>query len=121
MSNRKCHIWLIACLAALVGCQPPPQDLNWEAAGGNEGQTKYSPLSQINTHTVHRLQQAWVYHSGNASGNIQCNPLVIDGVMYVTTPEQHLVAVDATNGREKWRFRPERKGERFSQVNRGLA
>ncbi|HRQ52078.1 MAG TPA: PQQ-binding-like beta-propeller repeat protein, partial [Agriterribacter sp.] len=100
---------------------PEPQTVNWDAAGGNEGQTKYSALSQINKNNVHRLKQAWVYHSGNPAGNIQCNPLVIDGVMHVTTPEQHLVAVDAANGKEKWRFRPERNGESFSNINRGLA
>ena len=106
----------------IAACSAPePQTVNWDAAGGNEGQTKYSPLSQINTKNVPQLKQAWVYHSGNPAGNIQCNPLVIDGVMYVTTPEQHLVAVDATNGREKWRFRPERNGESFSNINRGLA
>lgn len=100
---------------------PDSQTANWEAAGGNEGQTKYSSLSQINKENVHLLKEAWVYHSGNPAGNIQCNPLVIDGIMYVTTAEQHLVAVDATNGKEIWRFRPERNGESFNNINRGLA
>lgn len=106
----------------LSGCtNESVQTMNWDAAGGNEGQTKYAALDQINKENVHQLKEAWVYHSGNAAGNIQCNPLVIDGVMYVTTPDQHLVAVDATNGAEKWRFRPERNDERFTNVNRGLA
>ncbi len=109
-------------LLMAAACENPTQrDVNWDAAGGDQGQTKYSSLVQINKGNVHELKQAWVFHSGNASGNIQCNPLVIDGVMYVTTPEQHLVAVDATNGMEKWRFCPERGNEKFSNVNRGLA
>ena len=95
--------------------------MNWEAAGGDAGQTKYSAASEINKGNVHNLKSAWVYHSGNPAGNIQCNPLVIDGVLYVTTPEQDLAAVDAANGKEKWRFHPARAGESFTNVNRGLA
>lgn len=86
--------FIISFLITACGA-PGPQTVNWDAAGGNEGQTKYSGLSQINTKNVHQLKQAWVYHSGNPAGNIQRSPLVIDDVMYVTTPEHHLVAVDA--------------------------
>ncbi|MBN8860138.1 MAG: PQQ-binding-like beta-propeller repeat protein [Sphingobacteriales bacterium] len=122
MRTELAFVLLLFFLIMIKSCTAPePKNINWDAAGGNAGQTKYSALAQINKGNIHQLKIAWIYHSGNAAGNIQCNPLVIDGVMYVTTPEQHLVAVDAVNGKEKWRFRPERKGEKFSNVNRGLA
>lgn len=64
---------------------PKPQTVNWDAAGGNEGQTNYSALSQINKENVYQLKPAWIYHSENAAGNIQCNPLVIDDLLNLNT------------------------------------
>ena len=94
---------------------------DWSAAGGNEGQTKYSMLKQINKHTVGKLREAWTYRSGNPAGNVQLNPLIVAGVVYLTTPAQELIAVNGTNGKELWRFNPARKGEKFGGINRGLA
>lgn len=108
-------------VAMLAACDSQPgKDLDWKAAGGNPGQTKYSRLEQINRSNVGSLKLAWVYHSGNPAGNIQCNPLVVDGRVYISTPEQHLVALDGATGNEFWRFRPERGSEKFSNVNRGF-
>lgn len=113
---------VIFTVALCPGCTTKTfDDGNWAAAGGNPGQTKFSKLNQIDRSNVHRLKQAWVYHSGNPVGNIQCNPLVVDGRVYITTGEQHLVALDGVTGTELWRFRPERGSEVFSNVNRGLA
>lgn len=95
--------------------------VDWSQPGGSSSQTRYSALSQINKKNVKQLQVAWVYRSGNLAGNVQVNPLVIAGVMYVTTPAQEVIAVDATNGREIWRFNPAREGEVFGGVNRGIA
>jgi quinoprotein glucose dehydrogenase len=53
---------------------------------------------------------AWTYHSGDARDDnfsqIQCNPLIIDGILYGTTPQLKLVALDAATGHERWRFDP---------------
>ncbi|MCL4639633.1 MULTISPECIES: outer membrane protein assembly factor BamB family protein [Olivibacter] len=94
---------------------------DWAFAGGDAGQQKFKKLSSINRSNVHLLREAWAYHSGDSSGNVQCNPLVIEGVMYATTPAQHLIAVNAENGKEIWRFNPARRGEKFGGINRGLA
>ncbi len=57
-----------------------------------------------------RLQVAWTYHAGDGRADnrseIQCNPLIIDGVLYGTTPALKLVALDAVTGHELWRFNP---------------
>ncbi len=81
--------------------------LGWPRShGGNHGM-RYSALDQINTRNVTNLQVAWTYHSGDGSNNIQCNPIVVNGLMFAPTPGKYIVAINATNGAEVWRFRPE--------------
>lgn len=95
--------------------------VNWDQPGGNVRQTKFSPLDQINKENVKELEVAWIYNSGDMSGNVQLNPSIINGIMYITTPAQVLIAVDATDGSEIWRFNPARAGEKFGGVNRGIS
>jgi quinoprotein glucose dehydrogenase len=91
---------------------------DWQNVGNDKGGTRYSPLSQINAQNVRQLKQAWVYRSGDFDNGttIECTPIVIDGVMYVTTPKMHIVALDASSGREIWRYNAKSFG-----VNRGVA
>ena len=69
---------------------------------------------------------AWIYRSGDARTNnlsqIQCNPLIVDGVLYGTSPGIKLFALDAATGRELWRFDPFAAGGANSSlgVNRGV-
>ncbi|MFT2008317.1 pyrroloquinoline quinone-dependent dehydrogenase [Pontibacter sp. 13R65] len=109
-------VYFTSCQKSGQGSSPE----NWAAAGGNPGQTKYSELDQINKANVAELAVAWTYRSGDTTGNVQVNPLIIDGTMYVTTPAQELIAIDAANGKEVWRYNPARKGETFGGTNRGI-
>src|SRR5882724_11324389 len=56
----------------------------WPAHGGNPAHTQSSPLAQINTTNVNRLKVAWVYHTGDKRDDnrsqIQCNPIIVNGV-----------------------------------------
>jgi quinoprotein glucose dehydrogenase len=83
---------------------------DWPVPLGDAGQTHYSALRQIDVGNVARLRPAWTYHSGDGSrenrSQIQCNPIVVDGVMYATTPALKVVALDAGTGAERWRFDP---------------
>lgn len=79
----------------------------WRRSHGDSGGARYSALDQINRTNVHRLQVAWTYHSGDGRDNLQCNPVVVDGVMFTPTPGKFIVAVNAETGRELWRFKPE--------------
>src|SRR5690606_30844154 len=63
----------------------------------------YSTLTQITPENVSQLKLAWEYHTGD-SGQIQCNPLVIDGVLYGMTATVQPFAVDAATGKEIWRL-----------------
>lgn len=77
---------------------------SWPRSNGDAGSTRYSLLDQVNVENVGRLKIAWIYHSGDGRGNIQCNPIIVDGVMYAPTVGHNIVAVNATTGKEIWRF-----------------
>ena len=79
----------------------------WTVSHGDSFADRYSALAQINRENVKNLRVAWTYHSRDAYGNIQANPIVVDGVMFGPTPGRAIVAVDASNGTELWRFRLE--------------
>ena len=81
--------------------------LTWHRSHGDNGGARFSALDQINRQNVTNLVVAWIYHSRDASNNIQCNPIIANGVMFAPTPGQHLVAVNAESGVELWRFKPE--------------
>jgi quinoprotein glucose dehydrogenase len=110
-------------LTALVVFAARGGDQDWPVYNGDFGGTKYSPLTQINRTNVTRLKPAWIYRCDDMTlrpaSTIECNPLVIDRTMYLTTAGLKVVALDAATGKELWRFDPfEGKGGRG--VNRGL-
>lgn len=101
-------------------------NLDWPEYLGDKARSHYSPQKQINTRNVTRLQAVWTYHCGDARDDnlsqIQCNPLIIGGVLYGTTPQLKLVALQADNGHELWRYDPfagSAKGG-VAGVNRGV-
>jgi quinoprotein glucose dehydrogenase len=79
---------------------------NWYRSHGDHYSSRYSGLTEINRSNVQQLEVAWVYNSGDNPANVQTNPIIVDGVMYAPTSGQQIVAVDATNGKELWRFDP---------------
>jgi quinoprotein glucose dehydrogenase len=109
-------------LALIVTCRTAGA-ADWPIYGGDSAGTKYSPLDQINRANVTTLEPAWIYRcddmNARPASTIECNPIVIDGVAYLTTPGLKLVALDAATGQEKWRFDPW-DGARGRGVNRGV-
>ena len=84
---------------------------------------RYSPLKQINTKNVARLIPAWTFQTGVLDG-FECSPLVIDGIMYVTTPWNHAYAIDCKTGSQLWHYQkslPENLALCCDAVNRGFA
>ena len=81
---------------------------NWTVYGGSKENIRYSSLTQIDTSNVATLQVAWAYHTGDADtvnhSQIQCNPIIVDGVLYGVGPQMKLFAIDAHTGEEKWVF-----------------
>jgi quinoprotein glucose dehydrogenase len=100
-------------------------DTNWGTYLGDKASSHYSTLRQITPKNVATLEVAWTYRAGGTDANnrsqIQCNPLIIDGVLYGTSPDLQAFALDAASGRELWRFDPASvKGFTKGGVNRGL-
>ena len=96
---------------------------DWRATGGDPGNSRYSTLTQITRENVAQLQVAWTYHTGDAPANrseIQATPIVIDGVLYTTTPALAVVALDAGSGTLRWRFDPFAGRRPEVHVNRGV-
>ena len=98
-------------------------DANWLMYGRTYDGHRYSPLKQINTKNVSRLLPVWTFQTGVLDG-FECTPLVIDGIMYVTTPWNHAYAIDAKTGSQLWHYQkslPENLALCCDAVNRGFA
>lgn len=93
-------------------------DASWEWYLGDPARTHYSSLDQINTENVAQLEQAWVYHSGGEA-QIQCNPIVVNGLLYGVSAQRHIFALNAATGKEVWTFEAPDK-QASSSVLRGV-
>jgi len=106
----------------------------WRFYGGDASGTRYSPLKQINRQNVKNLKRVWTYHMGEVDrgGNetdrhniapFESTPIVIDGVLYFSTPSNRVIALDAETGQEVWQFDPQagRTGPRQFFQHRGVA
>jgi quinoprotein glucose dehydrogenase len=99
--------------------------VEWLYYGGDPGGSRYSPLTDINAGNIRRLQVAWQWKHwetpldqyGTTPGYFENTPLMIDGVLYVTTPYNSIAALDAESGKELWRFDGE--GYKLGQVLSG--
>ncbi|HZG26540.1 MAG TPA: c-type cytochrome, partial [Chitinophagaceae bacterium] len=97
--------------------------------GGNKAGNRYSPLAQINTENVKGLKVAWTYFANRqqdtSNGNnprpraIQCQPIVVNGVLYGTSADLDLFALNAGSGVEIWKFEPFKDDQKFN-TNRGV-
>src|SRR5205823_8056224 len=112
MSMRS-SLYALACTAliALITIAPTRAagpNVDWPNVFNDKEGTRYSTLDQINRDNVKTLQVAWVYHTGDSTPTrtIECTPLVIDGIMYITTVNTMAVALDAMTGKEIWRYDP---------------
>ena len=92
---------------------PRPSGRSSEARTGRSiaetrKETSTSALAQINATNVHKLRPAWEYHTGDASqrSTMYANPIVVNGVMYISTPSLKAVALDAATGARIWSFDP---------------
>ena len=94
----------------------------WRSYHGGPEQIHYSRLAQINRANVGQLEVAWKYDTGDATKNseMQCNPIVVDGTMYITSPKLRVIALDAATGIAKWTFDPFGGKDPGRPRNRGL-
>ena len=94
---------------------------DWLLPGRDYANQRFSPLDGINATNVKRLVPKWIYQTGTAA-TFQTTPLVSDGVMYLSAPFSHVMAVDARTGREIWRYEHKAKTKKLccGPANRGV-
>ncbi len=100
-------IRILALAAASLLFQATESETDWPEYHGDGARSHYSPLDQIDTSNVRRLKVAWAYHSGGADTirnrtQIQCNPIIVNGVLYGVSAHTQAFAVDAATGEEIW-------------------
>ena len=91
---------------------------DWSEYLGGPERNHYSALDQINAANVGGLKVVWEFHSGDF-GQVQCNPIIIDGVLYGVTATSQIFALDAATGRQLWRFSDPRNVNAFDN-DRGV-
>lgn len=104
-------LWMVVAVAISIGGLHAQQ---WPHYAGDQAANHYSPLDQITPDNVARLQIVWEWKPnekilpqfGTRPGAFQNTPLVIDNVMYLSTPYNQVAALDATTGKELWRYDP---------------
>jgi quinoprotein glucose dehydrogenase len=115
-----------------AGGQPLPTTNDWPCYGRDPGGMRYSPLTQIDRQNVARLKLAWVFHTGDVSdgrgklkrSGFETTPLMVDGTLYLTTPFNRVIALDAEKGTQLWAYDPrtELAGDYGDGlINRGVA
>lgn len=125
--------------AAKTGTLSPPsvtadgdEPSHWPTYGGQPSGSQYSSLGQVNLDNVSELQVAWTWHAGevsDGSGDIdptiyEMTPILNNGMLYLCTPFNHIVALEPDTGREVWRFDPQKPvSGTYSNANycRGVA
>jgi len=98
---------------AMQDPSPLQTGADWPAYGGSYSARRYSPLKQITRENVASLEQVWEFHTGDlpndktkATYGAENTPLKIGDTLYVCTPKNLVIAVDATTGKQRWRFDP---------------
>lgn len=95
----------------------------WPEYGGDAEGSRYSPLTQINRRNVASLRVAWSFETGDAfpDSEMECQPIVVNGVLYATTPKLRVIALNAGTGALLWQFDPnEPKAVIGKSRNRGV-
>src|SRR6478735_215090 len=112
MTRRAWFLAVLVVASLAAAKELPSRQVEWLFYGGDPGGMKYSALTDVNAANVQRLQLAWQWKHWEtpleeyktAPGFFESTPLMIDGVLYVTTPYNSIAAVDAETGKELWRF-----------------
>ena len=114
---------LSVALAAGTGSSLAQADQEWAVFGGNALHQRHALSTEITPANVSRLAPVWEFDTG-VSGTFQATPIVAQGVMYVSLPFNHVVALDAVTGKQLWRYQHERNKQRdmcCGPANRGVA
>ena len=125
MSKRTASLtWLGAAAAIMLAAQEGATRENWPSYGGTHRAWRYSALDQIHRGNVKQLAPAWAFQTGDYENGLQATPIVIDGVLYLSTSTNRVFALDAAAGRLIWEYRyplPPDAPRAYGRQNRGVA
>lgn len=117
-------------LLLLVSCENIPSSsqeagADWPVYLGGNSSRQYSPLDQINKENIKNLKVSWEFSTGDVSVDdrtqLQCNPLIVDGVLYGRSPKLKVFALNASTGEKIWMFDPAANISNFGMnVSRGV-
>lgn len=120
MTPRILIAALLPCALALSTQRSAASGTDWPEYLGGPERDHYSTLDQVNTSNVGQLKVAWEFHSGDP-GAVECNPIIVDGVLYGTTATSQVFAVNAATGQQLWRFSVSGTLDLGLANNRGIA
>jgi len=103
----KCAISLLCC--AFLTEPLFAQTLNWPNNGNDQGNMRYQNIDQITPANVSQLKPAWTFNTGvegDANMSMEMTPIVINNVMYITTGDDDVFALNATTGKQLWHYSP---------------
>ena len=108
--KKKCTVlFFLPAVLLLMGCHN--QERTWSVYKADAQSSSYSVLKEINKENVHQLKLAWTFNPDDAAEGSrfaasQCNPIIIDGVMYAASARHRIYAINAGNGKQIWSFDP---------------
>ena len=97
---------------------------NWPTYGGDYSAWRYSRLEQINADNVKQMVPVWAFQTGDYESGLQSTPIVVDGVMYVSTGTNLIYALDAASGEIIWQYEYDKQhpiSAAYFRQNRGVA
>ena len=115
------YLFLI-CLQPACSEEHAGLNSDWPLYGRDYSNQRFSPLKQINRNNISQLKLAWKFNTGKKA-TFQTNPIVIDGIMYITTPFNDVIALNADTGTQLWRYQHKLRKDKFccGPANRGPA
>ncbi len=116
--NKKYLLLLVSAIGILAWKQNELPNVDWSEYLGGPDRNHYSELTQINSSNAQELKVAWSYALPD-SGQMQANPIIIDGILYSVSASVQAFALDAATGKEIWRFGDPLKN--WASTSRGLA
>jgi quinohemoprotein ethanol dehydrogenase len=104
-SMWKCAIALVCCAFSIEPLFA--QEVDWPYYGADVYNTRFADIDQINPSNISQLKPAWTFHTGaNPNLGMEMTPIVVDGVMYVTTGDDEVFALNPTTGAQIWKYTP---------------
>jgi glucose dehydrogenase len=100
------NVYVISLFFILFSCSD--SNINWSSYGNDIQNQRFSEIDEINISNVDQLKLVWLKRTG-INSTFQATPITDDGVMYVSLPFNHIIAIDILSGEELWRYKHTKK------------